>query len=427
MDLGRGALATTYLAEDLNLKRKVALKVIDCAAIEQEKRDDFEREARDAALLRHRNIATVHYLGTDQSHFFYAMDYVEGRTAEQCVFGDGPMKTAVALEVALQVSRALAAASRNGLKHGDIKPANLMISVCPSGDDETPLVKVIDWGFAEPSGARSFASPEQLAGGSADIRSDIYSLGATVWFLLTGEAPFAGLEGNIQNRSAHPPLKKLAKFPRPVRDLLGQMLAKDPEDRPNDPSEVAERIQFCLGQVQRREALIRHLRAPVTMAQRGWTALRPHAGVGAVVMLLAAAMTAGMLALASGRLPRFHPTQPRKAIPTADAKSATSISSDSDVAWAQVGEAEPNATATASPMALTEDLIWVETNPAFAMTGENATTSDDGQVHLESLPDPDHVRGTSSSGKHHIANSRKSHPLAPLVIASRRLKGLFLR
>ena len=202
-------MGVTYLAVDSVLRRKVALKVIEVPTVARSSqllRERFLREARAAAALRHPNVAAVYQFGgsPDGSHRYYAMELVEGETLEARVRRDGPLNAKLVLEIAIQTTRALMAASAHGLVHRDLKPGNIMLTL----DDNAELeVKVIDFGLAkaiadaesemdlthgEFVGTPNFASPEQFGSGPVDVRSDIYSLGATVWFALTGKTPFAG-------------------------------------------------------------------------------------------------------------------------------------------------------------------------------------------------------------------------------------------
>src|SRR6266576_4104692 len=210
-ELGRGAFGVTYLAEDNVLRRKVALKVIDVPAAvrsSQAVRERFLREARAAAALRHPNVAAVFQFGAspDGSRCYYAMELVEGETLQTRVRRDGPLSAKLALQIAIQITRSLMAAAAQGLIHRDLKPGNIMLT---RGDADTAEleVKVIDFGLAKAIadaggemdqthegliGTPNFASPEQFGSGPVDVRSDIYSLGATLWFALTGKTPFAG-------------------------------------------------------------------------------------------------------------------------------------------------------------------------------------------------------------------------------------------
>ena len=253
-ELGRGAFGVTYLAIDNVLRRRVALKVIDVPAAargSQAVRERFLREARAAAALRHPNIAAVFQFGaaSDGSRCFYAMELVEGETLEARIRRDGPLNATLVLQIAIQVTQALAAAAAHGLIHRDLKPGNIMLT---AGDTAELDVKVIDFGLAKIVadgetemdlthgdfvGTPSFASPEQFESGPVDVRSDIYSLGATLWFALTGKTPFPGR--NIEEirraqKSAALPMEQLksARIPLSLRSLLESMLAFESAARP---------------------------------------------------------------------------------------------------------------------------------------------------------------------------------------------------
>ena len=213
-ELGRGAMGVTYRATDTSLQRKVALKIIktDIAERSADARERFMREARAAAALRHENIATVYQFGMrlETGQYFYAMELIEGETLDERVRRAGPLDARTTIGIAQQVTSALAAAEKHGLVHRDLKPANLML-VSPDGEtrrrNKKLLVKIIDFGLAkqftlqtDPKslthdrfvGTPAFASPEQFEHSALDVRSDIYSLGETLWFALTGKTPFAG-------------------------------------------------------------------------------------------------------------------------------------------------------------------------------------------------------------------------------------------
>jgi serine/threonine protein kinase len=272
-ELGRGAMGITYKAFDTNLRCHVALKVVNSQNIGHDSNTAkmrFVREARAAAALRHPNVASVYHLGNDDQCFFYAMEFVDGITLEALVQRDGPLSCLMALQLTGQVVLALRAAARQELIHRDIKPANLML-VSEEGEEagEVGIVKVIDFGLAKstaqlhgdgtPSltaagsvqgfiGTAQFASPEQLDEGELDTRSDIYSLGATLWYLLTGKPVFVGpfVAVYSQHMRRPPPLEELTATPECVRALLGRMLQKDPADRPQTPSVLKKEIDDCV-------------------------------------------------------------------------------------------------------------------------------------------------------------------------------------
>src|SRR6266699_1298276 len=267
-ELGRGAMGVTYLARDNVLRRKVALKVIDVPAAargSQAVRERFLREARAAAALRHPNVAAVFQFGAspDGRRCYYAMELVEGETLETRVRRDGPLDAKSALEIAVQVTRALMAAAAQGLIHRDLKPGNIMLT---RGDADTAEleVKVIDFGLAKAIadaggemdqthegliGTPNFASPEQFGSGPVDVRSDIYSFSATLWFALTGQTPFAGRnieEIHRAQQSDALPIGELkaARVPSRLGSLLKSMLAFEPAARPGI-QDLAAQLRHC--------------------------------------------------------------------------------------------------------------------------------------------------------------------------------------
>jgi serine/threonine protein kinase/Tfp pilus assembly protein PilF len=266
VELGAGAMAITYRARDTVLNSTVALKVIDrSVAHNPGARSRFLREARAAANIHHPNVARVTFYGEQDGECFYAMELVKGETLEACVRRDGPMPFAAALQVIEQAARALAVAEVCGVVHRDIKPSNLMLE---SDASETLMLKVIDYGVAKVMGPQAelgaeqtqagflgtpaFASPEQFAGAGQspiDTRSDIYSLGVTLWYLLTGRTPFVGgtMEEIRARQTSELPLEQLKSLhlPGQVVTLLKSMLAPDPKDRPQTARELLSAVHSC--------------------------------------------------------------------------------------------------------------------------------------------------------------------------------------
>jgi TolB-like protein/Tfp pilus assembly protein PilF len=268
--LGRGGMGVTYLARDKVLRRRVALKVIDTPTVSthrdsQTARERFLREARAAAALRHPNVAAVFQFGAtpDGSRCFYAMELVEGETLETRVRREGPLNAKIVLEIAIQIAQALIAAAAQGLIHRDLKPGNIMLTPGNAGATELE-VKIIDFGLAkaiadaggemdithgEFVGTPNFASPEQFENGPVDVRSDIYSLGATLWFALTGKTPFiARTIEEIRRAQKSDPLPieqlKVSRVPSRLRLLLKSMLAIEPAARPGI-RDLAARLRLC--------------------------------------------------------------------------------------------------------------------------------------------------------------------------------------
>jgi adenylate cyclase len=267
-ELGHGAMGVTYLAVDNVLRRKVALKIIElpqAARTSYAVRGRFLREARAAACLRHPNVAAVFQFGASPSgrHCYYAMELIEGETLQERVHRDGPLNAKLVLEIAIQTVRALTAAAAQGLIHRDLKPGNIMLT---RGDADTTEaeVKVIDFGLAKAIadagnemdltaggfvGTPNFASPEQFESGPIDVRADIYSLGVTLWFALTGKTPFVGHsieEIRSARKSNALPLEQLegARVPSRLKSLLKSMLAFEPAARPGI-QELATSLRRC--------------------------------------------------------------------------------------------------------------------------------------------------------------------------------------
>jgi tRNA A-37 threonylcarbamoyl transferase component Bud32 len=262
IELGAGAMATTYRARDTVLKSAVALKIIDRSVAQlPEVRSRFLCEAQAAARIRHPNVAHASHYGEQDGECFYVMELVEGETLAERVRRNGPMPPMLALEVIGQAARALAAAEACEIVHRDIKPSNIMIESDAAG---SLVVKVIDYGVAKGlecdveetqtgfMGTPAFASPEQLAvEGEArlDIRSDIYSLGVTFWYLLSGHAPFGGrtLE-DIRAMQALPlPFEQLKYLRLPTECLLlvKRMLTPEPAGRPQSARELLCMVLRC--------------------------------------------------------------------------------------------------------------------------------------------------------------------------------------
>ena len=301
MVLGRGAMGVTYRAEDVSLQREIALKLINpgfCHSV-AETRDRFLREARTAAALHHPNVATVHQFGIDEEsgQCYCAMELVEGETLDEQVRRCGPLEVEMVLEIARQMVAALLLAEKQGIIHRDLKPANVMIA-----PDEKVTIKIIDFGLAKALssetdprlltaggflGTPAFASPEQLRREPLDVRSDIYSLGATLWFLLTGGLLF---DEQTPHRPSLAQLKT-TRSPASLASLILSMLAPEPAARPS-AKEIAAQL------------------APPPHP-RGW----PRVLLPAMVLL------AGMALLLYWFHPRSEGPRPPPASPAAPAKS----------------------------------------------------------------------------------------------------------
>jgi hypothetical protein len=267
-ELGRGAMGVTYKAFDLHLRCPVTLKLINEKYVGDESaRLRFLREARAAASLRHPNVASVFHLGQTGQRYFYVMEFVEGETLESLIKRSGRLEVKLALEIATQVAAGLAAVHKQRLVHRDIKPSNIMVHLEERG---VVSAKIIDLGLAkslnEPGsqaaistpgifvGTPDFASPEQFAGVGVDIRSDLYSLGVTLWETLAGQTPFRGSIAELvyQHQHATLPLEQLKGVPQPVVVLLDLLLEKDPRRRFQNPAELLKAMPTITDAIETR-------------------------------------------------------------------------------------------------------------------------------------------------------------------------------
>src|SRR6516164_3492754 len=266
IELGRGAMGITYKAFDIDLQCPVALKVISEKYLGDESaRLRFLREARAAASVRHPNVASVYHLGRSGGDYFYAMEFVTGETLESLIIRFGRLEMKVALEITSQVASGLAGINKQKLVHRDIKPNNIMVSFEEEG---AITAKIIDLGLAKPAtgapgdaaistpggfaGTPEFASPEQFAGVGVDIRSDLYSLGVTLWEMLTGQLPFRGSPSEVmyEHQHARLPLEHLRNLPQPVVVLLETLLEKNPARRIRSPVELLKAMTTAMSTIE---------------------------------------------------------------------------------------------------------------------------------------------------------------------------------
>src|SRR6266567_1465506 len=292
----RNGPVVTYKAIGYDSGRVVAMQLIPLASIDEVDRVRFEESARAAQKLDDSNIARIFEVGIEDDHLVFVTEYLEGETAEAWIRAHGPMAADAVLRIGHQVMNALAAAATHSLTHRSIQPANLMILPGAASDGGWPRVKLVNFGLAGlkvcsdgdemhelvPSMPSQFASPEQLENRRVDFRSDIFSLGAAMWFLLTGAAPPAAAESG-------PRLSPSAvAVPRFVRNLVSQMLCTNSEERPQDPVAFAEKIHACLQKAERQTAFTRSFGPPAiaTIPIREKKRVAPALAVAAVVAVL---------------------------------------------------------------------------------------------------------------------------------------------
>jgi eukaryotic-like serine/threonine-protein kinase len=246
--LGAGGMANVYLAEDQELGRRVAIKILnDRHANDDQFVERFRREAKNAAALTHPNIVSIYDRGEAEGTYYIAMEYLDGRSLKELIVSRGPAPVNVALEYARQILGALRFAHRHGIVHRDIKPHNVLV-------DGEGRLKVTDFGIARAGasqmteagsivGTAQYLSPEQAHGNAVDQRSDLYSLGVVLYELLTGVAPFQGdtpveIAMKHLSQAAEPPSALRPDIPHELDWVVMRALAKDPGERYQSAEEM---------------------------------------------------------------------------------------------------------------------------------------------------------------------------------------------
>ncbi len=253
-ELGRGGMGVVFLARDVALDRLVAIKLLPPAlAVDDTQRDRFLREARIAAGLSHPHIVPIHTVEEQDGLVWFAMTFVDGETLGERVRRSGPLTGAEAMRITQEVAWALAHAHGRGIVHRDMKPDNILL------ERGTDRALVADFGIAAPvaggapaGGTPHYLSPEQARGESPEARSDLYALGVTAWFALTGRLPFEGTTPALLVQHAAAPVPALLSVlpphhrvpPRFVR-LIERTMAKSPSDRPGDAATLAAEIDVA--------------------------------------------------------------------------------------------------------------------------------------------------------------------------------------
>ena len=273
--VSRTGAAINYKATDTRSHEPVQLQLIPLATIEPAKLEQLKERAETAEKLDHVNVAKTFAVGVEHDYFAIVSEHFEGETADSWVVENGPMAADAALRVGLQVVRAIGAAAFFNLTHRAIQPSNLMIVPGQSPDGGWPFIKLLNFGLASlelhsdsaearelaPTISPQFASPEQRANGEIDFRSEMYSLGATMCFLLTGAAPLAvkGMKARLRIQR----LPELRRAPKPLHNLLVYLLRENPENRPQDPVALEKQIRDCLTKIEKRQAIGRKLGIPL--------------------------------------------------------------------------------------------------------------------------------------------------------------------
>ncbi|HMJ26145.1 MAG TPA: protein kinase, partial [Pyrinomonadaceae bacterium] len=319
--LGAGGMGEVFLAQDLKLDRKVAIKILPLKSIENEQaKKRLLREAKAAATLDHPNICTIHEVNEDSESPFIVMQYIDGVTLWRKV-RNNPMAPAEVVNIGIQAAEALAEAHSRGVIHRDIKPQNVMIT-------SRGQVKILDFGLAkqilpEPSmgsgvttetllteegqivGTVGYMSPEQLRGYEMDARSDLFSLGVTLYECATGSPAFTGnsaieISSQILHVEPRRPSQVKPGIPPGLESLILKAMAKEVEDRYQTAHAMLEDLYKLRGSVSgssellTRPLTLEHLPAPVTSTvMKAWSR-KPVKIAAIAVPLLIIALVLGL-------------------------------------------------------------------------------------------------------------------------------------
>jgi serine/threonine protein kinase/Flp pilus assembly protein TadD len=251
--LGRGGMGIVYKAEDIKLKRAIALKFLSVGLTQNsEARERFIQEAQAASALDHPNICNIHEIGeTENGQMFIAMAFYEGETLKDRI-NRGPLEFKEALEISSQISQGLAKAHEKGIVHRDIKPVNIIIS-------KDGMAKILDFGIAKLTGATritktkatmgttAYMSPEQARGDNVDLRTDVWSLGVVLYEMISGQLPFSGeseqaIVHNILNKEPKPIKDLPASIPSEFRQIIQKALSKNQEKRYSSAEELFQAL-----------------------------------------------------------------------------------------------------------------------------------------------------------------------------------------
>ena len=459
-EVSRTGAAINYKAIDTRSHDAVRLQLIPKATIDPEKLAQLKERAETAEKLDHVNIAKTFAVGIENDYFAIVSEYFEGETVDSWIVENGPMPADAALRAGLQIVRALGAAAFFNLTHRAIQPSNLMIVSGESPSGGWPFVKLLNFGLAglelhsesneapelAPSILPQFASPEQRAGGEINFESEMYSLGATICFLLTGAAPLAvsGMKAKLRIRR----LPELRRAPKPLHDLLVSLLRENPENRPHDPVALEKQMLDCLTKIERRQAFGRKLglslasvvprkpkverpTSPFAQVVRGFVAviivllvgaaaaeylfhdkipyLRRTEKIGVPIGVPDAAKFAATPGAAPATAKQPVESSPPPAIADANRKTTTTALPNETV----------NPTASASPSETTSDQIASASkpsepaSPAIGPEDQQTTTADSDQSAANESTD-----STTETRRKSAGSSRRSNSDSPRVTHS---------
>jgi len=272
--IGEGGMGEVYLAEQLTMHRTVALKILHNKwADDEEFRKRFLLEARAAGKLNHQNLIQVYDVNKYQGKYYFSMEFIDGVTVEDLIRHEGALPVEKVIDISMQVCQALKYLANHNIVHRDIKPANIMVT-------KDGTVKLGDFGFIQSVwdaelmqegttiGTPDYISPEQARGErNLDVRSDIYSLGASLFHMLTGKTLFQGSCSKVMRdhiETEPPRLDDLRKdLPKDLKRMLGKMTAKQPIDRYQTPDEVIKDLELLRIDVAHKDGAIPSSRSQI--------------------------------------------------------------------------------------------------------------------------------------------------------------------
>jgi len=338
--IGSGGMGIVLKAHDAELNRPIAIKLLaPHLAHVGAARERFAREGRAAAAVMHEHVVAIYDVECEGKTPFLVMQYVPGRSLQMRVDDDGPLAVEEILRIGIQAASGLAAAHRQGLVHRDVKPSNILL------ENQVERAVLTDFGLARAiddasltqtgilAGTPHYMSPEQASGGVIDCRSDLFSLGAVLYFMATGHPPFRA-EGTMAVlhrlcREKHRPAWQCNHaIPDDLSDVIDRLLEKKPNRRPASAAEVQQELAVLLSRCQRTGLRRRRF--------SGWRGRRARQRM--ILAAVTAAVVTGVIATATWLLPK---SERQTDAPTAAAASADSSATAADAQFfADLGEIE---------------------------------------------------------------------------------------
>ena len=325
--IGEGGMGVVYLAHHLALNKNVAVKILPPSfAMEEERVKRFIREARSAAQLEHSNIIQIYNIARHDDFYFIVMQYADGESLARAIKREGKIKVLEALGIINDVASALSVAHQKSIVHRDIKPENIMINT--NGE-----IKLMDFGLArvldvasnlsrtgDILGTPYYLSPEQAQGQRVDGRADIYSLGVTLYYMLSGKKPFEGdttLAIILKHINEKPPLITQAnpEIPECISNVINKMLEKDPAQRYQSTDELIDAINLCHNEIVSEDSNAKTITAQTAPAKAkpqkivSWKMIGLAAGLAFIIVVLLSLISKGKQPSSPGKEPPPNTTE----------------------------------------------------------------------------------------------------------------------